>query len=66
MAVLKDPATICGTEILSQAPWLVEWTINMESVVCSWFRDSKALVLTELEASVEIAIALALQQLLSF
>ena len=66
MAVLKDPATTCGTEILSQVPWFVEWTINMESVVCSWFRDSKALVLTELEASVEIAIALALQQLLSF
>ena len=66
MAVLMDPATICGTEILSQVPWLVEWTINMESVVCSWFRDSKALALTELEVRVEIAIALALQQLFSF
>ena len=51
---------------INYLPWLVEWTINMESVVCSWFRDSKALALTELEVRVEIAIALALQQLLSF
>ena len=55
-----------GTAAAALLPWLVEWTINMESVVCSWFRDSKALALTELEVRVEIAIALALQQLLSF